>query len=126
MPRLCGYVEDAERGCIIGLLRQWIPLGVFGGKLGRINITTISKGRREKWATQIRETVDRLQEIGVIWGDGKASNIIIDDQDNAWLIDFGGDWTEGWVDKEVADSVEGDEEAVNSMVKFLGVGRTDA
>ncbi|OQV10981.1 Protein kinase domain-containing protein [Cladophialophora immunda] len=123
VPRLCGYVEDAERGCIVGLLRQWIPPAAFGGKLGRINITTISRGRREKWATQIRETVDQLHEIGVIWGDGKASNIIIDDQDNAWLIDFGGGWTEGWVDKEVADTVEGDEQAVNSIVNFLGVGR---
>ena len=56
-------------------------------------------------------------------GDGKASNIIIDDQDNAWLIDFGGGWTEGWVDKEVADTVEGDEQAVNSIVNSLGVGR---
>jgi hypothetical protein len=119
VPRLCGYVKDAERGCIVGLLRQWIPPGVFGGQLGKINITTISTERREKWATQIRETVDQLHEIGVIWGDGKANNIIIDDQDNAWLIDFGGGWTEGWVDKEVADTVEGDEQAVNSIMNLL-------
>lgn len=121
VPRLCGYVKDPERGCIVGLLRHWIAPSIFGGQLGRIEITTISRERREKWASQIRETVDLLHEIGVIWGDGKANNIIIDDQDNAWLIDFGGGWTEGWIDKRAADTVEGDEQAVDNIMKFLGV-----
>lgn len=96
---------------------------MLGGKLARINVETISKATREKWAGQIRETVDRLHEFGVVWGDGKAGNVFIDDQDNAWLIDFGGGWTEGWVDEEVADTVEGDEQAVNSIGKFLDVGK---
>lgn len=123
VPRLYGYVKDTERGCIVGLLRQWIPPGVFGGRLGKINISMMSKERREKWATQIRETVDYLHEIGVIWGDGKASNIIIDDQDNAWLIDFGGGWTDGWVDEGLADTFEGDEQAVNNIMNLLGFGK---
>ncbi|KAH8156985.1 hypothetical protein CIB48_g11260 [Xylaria polymorpha] len=29
--------------------------------------------------------------------DGKARNVIVDDEDAAWLIDFGGGFTEGWV-----------------------------
>lgn len=28
---------------------------------------------------------------------------MIDNEDNAWLIDFGGSYTEGWVEKEKAD-----------------------
>ena len=53
--------------------------------------------------------------------DGKASNIVIDKEQNAWLIDFGGGWTEGWVDEELADSVEGDNQAVVRISEFLGV-----
>jgi tRNA A-37 threonylcarbamoyl transferase component Bud32 len=67
--------------------------------------------------------VDQLHEIGVVWGDGKAGNVIIDNDDIAWLIDFGGGWTEGWVDEELADTVEGDEQAVRNIIKFLDIGK---
>ncbi len=39
--------------------------------------------RREEWTVQIRETVDHLHEIGAVWGDGKAGNFIIDNNDIA-------------------------------------------
>src|SRR5262249_17783499 len=67
-----------------------------------IDIPVTSAERRQKWASQIREAVDQLHGVGVIWGDGKGSNVIVDEKDNAWLIDFGGGFTEGWVDKELA------------------------
>jgi len=45
---------------------------------------------------QIRETVDSLHDVGVIWGDGKPDNILIHDKiDDAWVIDFGGGYTKG-------------------------------
>jgi len=47
--------------------------------------------------------------MGVIWGDGKTSNVIVAEADDAWLIDFAGGFAQGWVDKELADTVEGDE-----------------
>lgn len=31
-----------------------------------------------------------LHGIGIVWGDGKAENVLIDINDNAWIIDFGG------------------------------------
>lgn len=71
--------------------------------------------------SQIRDTVEQMHQIGVVWGDGKASNVIIDEKENAWLIDFGGGWTDGWVDEELADSVEGDNQAVTRIMTFLGV-----
>lgn len=57
--------------------------------------------------------------------DGKARNVIVDDEDAAWLIDFGGGFTEGWVSEELAGTVEGDEEAVKKIVDFLGVWHKD-
>jgi hypothetical protein len=32
---------------------------------------------------QIREAIHTLHGIGTIWGDGKASNVVIDEQDDA-------------------------------------------
>lgn len=117
VPQLLGYVKHPEAGCILGLLREWVP----GCRLKNADIAGTVQGRRREWASQIRETVRQLHKIDVFWGDGKASNVIIDKEDNAWLIDFGGGWTEGWVDGELADTVEGDEQAVERIMKFLGI-----
>ena len=56
-------------------------------------------------------TLNRLHQIGVTWGDRKASYVIIDKEDNAWLIDFAGGFTEGWVDRELVNTVEGDKQS---------------
>jgi hypothetical protein len=56
------------------------PLGSSGLTLPRLECC------RVKWASQVRETVKVLREIGVIWGVGKADNVLVDMIDNAWLI----------------------------------------
>jgi tRNA A-37 threonylcarbamoyl transferase component Bud32 len=121
VPGLLGYVKHAEHGHVIGLLREWIPFCALGGRLRDMRVSTIPQERREKWAAQIRDTVDQLHDIEIIWGNGKPSNVIVDNSDDIWLVDFGGGWTQGWVDEELADTVEGDEQAVRCIVKFLGV-----
>lgn len=117
VPRLLGYVTHPAADCVLGLLREWVP----GRCLRNIAIPSTLEGRRRKWASQICETVNQLHKIGVLWGDGKASNIIIDTEDDAWLIDFGGGWTEGWIDEELADTVEGDEQAVKRIMQFMDI-----
>ncbi|KAI1769726.1 hypothetical protein F4818DRAFT_435424 [Hypoxylon cercidicola] len=117
VPHILGYVKHPEAECTIGFLREWVP----GTCLRNIDIPMTPERRRHKWASQINETVNLLHETEVIWGDGKASNVIIDEEDNAWLIDFGGGFTDGWVDKELADTAEGDEQAVKKIMDFLNV-----
>lgn len=71
---------------------------------------------------EIQETVELLHEIGVIWGDGKAANVLIHrDTDDAWIVDFGGGWTEGWVDERLSRTVQGDEVAVKKTIEYLQV-----
>lgn len=38
---------------------------------------------RVEWASQVRETVKVLHEIGGIWGDGKTDNVLVDVIDDA-------------------------------------------
>lgn len=79
----------------------------------------IPRQTRQKWAAQIGDAVESLHRLGLIWGNGKLSNIIISgsgddsagDDGDAWLIDFGGGWTRGWVDADLADTVEGDKQS---------------
>ncbi|KAK4223136.1 kinase domain-containing protein [Podospora fimiseda] len=120
IPRLIGYVKNAENGHVVGLLREWISTGDRGGRLSDV-CSNADKERREKWAVQIRETVDQLHKMGLVWGDAKATNIIVDNNDDAWLIDLGGGWTLGWVDMELAETEEGDNQAVKAIYKLLGV-----
>ncbi|TPX11580.1 uncharacterized protein E0L32_007791 [Thyridium curvatum] len=119
VPQLLGYVRHDGTGNIIGMLRDWVS----GRSLSKIDLAATAAERRQKWALQIRQTVEQLHGIDVVWGDGKASNVIVDDEDQTWLIDFGGGWTEGWVDEGLAGTVDGDEQAVQKILDFLGVDK---
>ncbi|KAL6362439.1 hypothetical protein LRP88_03721 [Fusarium phalaenopsidis] len=121
VPHLQGYLTFADSRDIIGLLRDWVQPSSYGSTLRDMDISAVPKELKKKWSDQIRETVDRLHELGVVWGDGKASNVVVDQENDIWLIDFAGGWTEGWVDKELSDSVDGDTQAVRNITKFLGV-----
>lgn len=65
---------------------------------------------RERWTSCTR--------WGLSGSDGKPRNVVIDSNDDAWLIGLGGGCTDGWVDKELVDTVEGDEQGGQ---KNLGV-----
>lgn len=57
---------------------------------------------------QLETALSALHENHIVWGDVKAANVLIDENEDAWLVDFSGGYTEGWVDKEVAGTVIGD------------------
>jgi serine/threonine protein kinase len=99
VPRLVGLVTSAESGKTIGLLEEYIPTGELSNfRQLEDEGMEASTERRKKWGAQIRETVDLLHKIGVIWGDGKPHNVLVHEvTDDAWVIDFGGGYTEGWV-----------------------------
>lgn len=121
VPKLCGLVRLAEDEDTIGLLREWIPSRFPNNRLNYWDIPNIDIETREKWASQICETVDQLHALGIVWGDGKLDNVVIDNDDNAWLIDFAGGYTSTWIDAEKAGTVEGDEQAIQNIIKFLDV-----
>ncbi|KAK3179305.1 hypothetical protein K4F52_009208 [Lecanicillium sp. MT-2017a] len=125
VPKLLGLVQFPEDKRIVGYLEDYVPVSDSWemSTLGSIETPAdIDETRRKKWALQVEETVHMLHEIGVIWGDGKASNVLIHrDTDDAWVLDFGGGWTEGWLDHELAGTIEGDELAVKKIFAFLGV-----
>ncbi|KAH7270866.1 uncharacterized protein BKA55DRAFT_497767 [Fusarium redolens] len=74
---------------------------------------------RERWMGQIDAAVSGLHEAGIIWGDVKAENALIDQDDNAWVTDFGGGYTKGWVDKEVAETMKGDRMGMAKLREFI-------
>lgn len=53
----------------------------------------------------------------------KSDNILVDKSDEIWMIDFGGGYTRGWVDSEIAETVEGDRQGLQKIRgRLLGKG----
>jgi serine/threonine protein kinase len=78
-----------------------------------------SRALKEKWNRQVRDTVRALHRHGIIWGDVKPDNVLIDREHNTWLIDFGGGFNSGYVDEDVMETVEGDLQGVSRMAEAL-------
>ncbi|KAH8756130.1 hypothetical protein F5883DRAFT_570416 [Diaporthe sp. PMI_573] len=120
VPKLLGYVKHPGSGTILGLLREWVPSNNKLTGLQEVGFPPdFPKELRNRVGRQIKETVEALHRIGVIWGDGKPSNVVIDLNNDAWLIDFGGGWSKAWVDEELQSTVEGDQQAVARILDFL-------
>ncbi|KAG7150104.1 hypothetical protein HYQ46_000966 [Verticillium longisporum] len=116
VPKLLRLIEVSDDERAVGFVEEFIPVSATWELTTLRNIEAISdivKDRRQKWALQVQETVRLLHQIGVVWGDGKASNVLIHrDTNHAWIVDFGGRWTDGWVTPNLSGTVEGDEMAV--------------
>ncbi|WAO87261.1 Protein kinase domain-containing protein [Fusarium falciforme] len=93
VSRLHGLVRD-DSGAILGLLLIYIDCK---------NLTLSCA----------------LHNAGVVWGDAKPDNVLIDSSQDAWVVDFGGGYTEEWVPKTLAGTTEGDLVALEKIVEFI-------
>jgi hypothetical protein len=100
-------VVMGEDDAVEGLLLTYINDGycTLGQYFGPDQPTAEVK---QRWADEIESTLAELHKAGVVWGDVKGENVLLDPDRNPWIIDFGGGYTPGWVDKEAAGTVEGD------------------
>jgi hypothetical protein len=116
VSRLLGIVEDEHTSRIVGLLLSYIEC----------ENTTLSCAARavdsvlhEKWLKQITHSVKELHAHGIVWGDAKPDNVLIDVCDDAYLVDFGGGYTRGWVDRELMNTKEGDLQGLGRISAYL-------
>lgn len=118
--RLYGIVED-PKSQVIGLLLHYILVDdTLYDKV--IESGSLGSDVKDKWKTQITGTVEALHRAGIIWGDAKASNILVDMAGDAWVTDFGGGHTEGWVDRDKAGTIEGDLQGLRAIINFIDTG----
>lgn len=115
--RLYGIIQDEKSSRVIGLLLSWINCEnkTLECALGPETPTVL----RLKWGQQVSTTLACLHEAGIVWGDAKAANILVDMDDNAWIIDFGGGYTRGWVGKDHMETIEGDQEGLSKIKELL-------
>ena len=57
--------------------------------------------------------------MGVVWGDVKPNNILVDNEGTAWIIDFRGGFSPGWVDESIEGTEAGDLQGVEKIKRYL-------
>jgi len=87
IPRLIAVVTLGDRETVVGVLSTWIT----GRKLAHMTVSQRHK-HTERWHDQVMETVRALHDANVIWGDVNAHNVMIDEDNNAWVVDTDGGW----------------------------------
>ena len=121
-------IVQSHKGGVIGILLAYIPhkhhslralLAGFDG--GTIAPSEATASLRQKWAMQIRGTVAGLHGLGILWRDIKTDNVLINDDGDAVVLDFGGGNTMGWVDQDKYGSMEGEEQGLEKIMLALGV-----
>jgi tRNA A-37 threonylcarbamoyl transferase component Bud32 len=115
VPKLVGLATWEHENTIMGLLMQHID---HGDNLDSA-LHQASKSDRAKWAIQIRDALRELHAIEVVWGDVKPGNILIDSNNNAIIIDFGGGFSPHWVDPELQGTKAGDLQGVERLMEYM-------
>lgn len=119
--RLYGIVKD-DKSHVIGLLLNYIRVDeTLYDKV--IETQSLGTDMKDKWKRQMTGTVEALHGAGIVWGDVKASNVLVDTTGDAWVADFGGGYTEGWVDRDKAGTIEGDLQGLRAIIDFIDMGR---
>lgn len=82
-----GVVVDDYGGLVKGLLIDYADKGALIDVIYD-NDHSLPWPRREKWARQIVEGLSEIHEAGFVQGDFTLSNIVVDERDNAKMIDI--------------------------------------
>jgi tRNA A-37 threonylcarbamoyl transferase component Bud32 len=117
VPHLLGFVAfNNSKTEITGILLSHIE---SPKPLTKLLKSSVPRAKRAEWSTKSEKYVKTLHDNDIIWGDAKADNFMVDKDDELWIIDFGGSYTEGWVDPEISETKEGDEMGLQKVVKAL-------
>lgn len=87
---LFGIAQDDGR--IMGMLLHRIHEDTT---LAEAVLPTTTEDTRTRWKEQTRKTLLALHQAGIVWGDAKASNVLVDGHGEAWIVGFGGGHSEG-------------------------------
>src|SRR5947207_2316400 len=83
------------------------------------DLPSISAEECERWTSQTTDAVEYLHQKELVWGDAKAGNVLVRRDGNVVLIDFGGGYTDGWVDMNNQDTARGDFQGLERIIMAM-------
>lgn len=115
-----GIVVDEHhqkvKGLLISYAKQGALVDILYDQRGQISFA-----RRERWAKQIVQGLCEIHESGYVQGDFTLSNIVVDADDNALIIDINRRGCPvGWEPPEIAQKIESNQR----ISMYIGV-KTD-
>ena len=117
--RLAGLVHyEGAPERVLGCLTEYIEKeDDLGALLGRKKPAGLKQ--KMAWLGQITKLVHSLHQHGLVWGDAKPDNVVIDKKMDAWVVDFEGGWSPEYVDQDKMETVEGDLQGLLRIEKAL-------
>ncbi|CAG8980096.1 hypothetical protein HYALB_00012562 [Hymenoscyphus albidus] len=115
-------LETSTEQRLLGVLLTFIEtnkLSRMGTLFYRVRGGKCTTETLSRWASELDDCITKLHNAGIVWGDASPHNILVNNEGNIWLIDFGGSYTPGWVDKEKCETVEGDLQGIERIKSFL-------
>jgi hypothetical protein len=126
VPPLLGLVTSAETGKIIGLLEEYIPEGDLSNlrQLDDEDMDYVKVSTEREKNGGLKFGKQLIYFIMLEWyGEMESLTMFLfrEETDDAWVIDFGGGYTKGWVDQELLETLEGDEQALGRIDDSLKI-----
>lgn len=108
--------EDENVPRMIGVLFEYIT---HKGTLDGVAQDCKDQRQLSDWVDDLKTIVDNMHEAGLVWGDAKPANVLVDNEDKLWVIDMDGGYTEPWVDADRKESKEGDLQGLDRMQDWI-------
>ncbi len=116
---------QSQKG-VIGILLSYVPHKhslralLDGVAEGTIAPSEATPSLRQKWAMQIRETLTGFHRLGILWREAKTDNVLIDDNGDAVVVDFG---TNTAASHDKYGTMEGEEQGLEKIMAALRIER---
>ncbi|PHH89637.1 hypothetical protein CDD83_5621 [Cordyceps sp. RAO-2017] len=112
---LHGVVRDATG--VASMLFAWIEKKDI---LSKAMAEESSDQLRSRWASQISESLAKLHEHGIFWGDAKAENVLIDQDEMLELLTLEGFTLRvGLTRRRPGHYIDGDEQGLAKILDIL-------
>ncbi|KAI8632401.1 hypothetical protein F5Y19DRAFT_472430 [Xylariaceae sp. FL1651] len=124
--KLAGLVmwDDDSDGSLMGLLIGYIEGKTLQSYLDaeeRADKQAIPRETKLRWMAQVETTVRQLRTSGIVRGDVKLDDVMIDTEGNAVMIDFGGGYTPDFIPPELQQTAQGDLAGLRRMLDMMGL-----
>ncbi|CAJ2506589.1 Uu.00g077750.m01.CDS01 [Anthostomella pinea] len=115
-------VSEEGGSRLLGILLTWVETNQkpwLETLYHRASSTVATPDVLSSWSDQLDTLIAEIHRVDIVWGDAKPHNILVDRSGFIWLIDFGGSYTDGWVDRKNKGTKEGDSQGVERIKAFL-------